>query len=283
MRRPAIVTKILDEGEGGEQGIIHVYCSAVYGEAESPRCLPSFESPHDFHLPRVGDAVWIDADNPMQPKWIGFYIADDMGGLLGDKHSAVTKPLKQRCVGFRDGSYIIFEEDSAEGFITIMYKGPKKTAPAQFNAKIKISDEKILLQAHSDTSSAQPVELTLDSKNKVSKLVVNKGDTNEQSIEADSTAGKMTLSVKGSDGTETIVLDKVEGIIITDAVKKVSLTDKAGNAILMDSNGVNVADSNGNTVTLKSTGITLEDGNGNKVDMGSAGVDINAGNLTVSS
>jgi len=90
----AIVTKINDPDE--ERARIKVKCPAVLGEYESAWCEPCFPCAYDFggdfHLPKLGDTIWVEFEegNPNKPIWAGNWHSQRKTSVIKARDSTNT-------------------------------------------------------------------------------------------------------------------------------------------------------------------------------------------------
>jgi uncharacterized protein involved in type VI secretion and phage assembly len=82
---------------------------------------------------------------------------------------------------------------------------------------------------------------------------------------------KIEIDPKGT----VSIADQSGGSVKLDAEnEELIITDKHGNTITMNSDGITIEDANSNKLVMESAGITFEDANGNKLAMKSSSVDI---------
>lgn len=137
----ATVSSIKDDKHMGR---IKVKCPRIYGESESPMCIPCMPFTGDkwgsIMLPEVNDTVWIEFEegDTEKPLYVGGWWLENKTPVQTDYDN--TAKFK-RVIKTKSGHMILFYEESGKEYVQIVEK---------HGNIVKLDDKGITLQDFSD-------------------------------------------------------------------------------------------------------------------------------------
>ncbi len=139
----AIVTEVHDTEFRGR---IKVKCPKVYGEYESPWCLPcvpfAFDKGGVFMLPHLNEVVWIEFEegNPEYPIWIGSWWGTEKAPL--DKSKYPSEANIHKIIRTRSGHILEFVDWEGNEQIILRHSSGSQIV-FEPSGEIKIEGKKI--------------------------------------------------------------------------------------------------------------------------------------------
>jgi len=133
----AIVTNVSDEKKMGR---IRVKCPKIYGESESPYCLPCIPNGY-FSLPEIGSTVWIEFEelDTEKPIYSGSWWTRENTPLGTD----YTEAKDMNILKTSSGHTLTFYDKSGEEYIEVEDKN---------NNKITINNTGVIIESVGDVS-----------------------------------------------------------------------------------------------------------------------------------
>lgn len=257
---------VVDNADPQKRGRLRVKVPSVFGtDVVSGWALPCapYGGADDqglFFVPEVEAGVWVEfeAGDLEYPVWVGTFWSKPGGNSEapkpnkpdGTKDDAAQSPPTRKIIKTVKGHTIQLEDKDGEEMLLVV--------EAKNNHVVRMDKDGVKL-----TEGTKKHVVAFD---KDGIKVTHGENSNEVFISND---GIKVTDAKNGNSVEM----SASGMTITDGASAVTVKDKNGNQLVLDSAGISAADKNGNKLVLDAGGVVVQE-KANKVVVGAAGVSI---------
>lgn len=132
--------KVVNVNDPDKRGSIKVKCPKLYGDSESPWCIPCLPFIADslgiMMMPTVGEVVWIECEegNPDKPIWVGSWWSSNKTPLQEGYTQSISNKV---VIKTKSGHTISFYDEVGEEFISIKEKSGNEIIISSEGVSIK--------------------------------------------------------------------------------------------------------------------------------------------------